>query len=192
MAELHEIKRSINANYSQTGVQKEDEELVQARARVKELEEDCIRLKLQVDRLKDEAETSELRHKGSLDQINQKFDEELQRKENFHNDMMKRINAQHAEAVDSLKKIHLDEISKIKERANEGRSLEQLMEQIRSTMGSMRLIEEQLAQRQHGLELVKDGQMEARERLLSDLESKTRERAEFAEAEGMSPLPKVH
>ena len=47
----------------------------------------------------------------------------------------------------------------------------------------MRLIEEQLTQRHSGLELIKEGQLDARERLLTELEAKARERAETAEAE---------
>lgn len=51
----------------------------------------------------------------------------------------------------------------------------------------MRLIEEQLAQRHSGLDLVKEGQMEARERLIDELETKARERIEMAEAESTFP-----
>lgn len=47
----------------------------------------------------------------------------------------------------------------------------------------MKLIEEQLNLRYRTAELAKEGQLEARERLIRDMEEKAKERAELAEAE---------
>ena len=88
-------------------------------------------------------------------------------------------------------------------------ALDQLTSQIKTTTGSMKLIEEQLSSRYKGMEvwlqascfldnntahylcyyyyqMVKEGQLEARERLIKDMEEKARERAEAAESEGIS------
>jgi hypothetical protein len=62
-------------------------------------------------------------------------------------------------------------------------ALETLASQIRSSTGSMKLIEEQLNLRYRTAELAKEGQLEARERLIRDMEEKAKERAELAEAE---------
>lgn len=56
----------------------------------------------------------------------------------------------------------------------------------------MRLIEEQLAQRHSGLDIAKEGQLEARERLLTEMEGKARERADLAEAECKECMDRVH
>ena len=47
----------------------------------------------------------------------------------------------------------------------------------------MKLIEEQLNLRYRTAELAKEGQLEARERLIRDMEDKAKQRAELAEAE---------
>ena len=62
-------------------------------------------------------------------------------------------------------------------------ALETLASQIRSSTGSMKLIEEQLNLRYRTAELAKEGQLEARERLIRDMEDKAKQRAELAEAE---------
>jgi hypothetical protein len=50
--------------------------------------------------------------------------------------------------------------------------------------GSIRLIEEELNLKFRGLDVAKQGQLEARERLLAEMEESARARAEAAEAEG--------
>jgi hypothetical protein len=62
--------------------------------------------------------------------------------------------------------------------------LEQLSSQITHTTGSLKLIEEQMSLQYRGIDAVREGQFEARERLLVDMETKARERAEAAESEG--------
>jgi hypothetical protein len=63
-------------------------------------------------------------------------------------------------------------------------ALEQLSSQITHTTGSLKLIEEQMSLQYRGIDAVREGQFEARERLLVDMETKARERAETAESEG--------
>lgn len=52
-----------------------------------------------------------------------------------------------------------------------------------SGLGSIKLIEEELNLKFRGLEAAREGQLEARERLISEMESSARLRAEAAEAE---------
>lgn len=183
LKELNDIKNSIQSSNPLKGEDPLRNEISEARKRIKDLEDENLRLKAEANRLKDEAAITDLRHKESLSLIIQRHEEEIKRKEDLHADLVRNLVAQHAQAVDSLRRIHLDELSRIKDRAGEGQTLEQVVRQIRDTLGGVRLIEEQLAQRQHGLDLAREGQFEARERLLADLEAKARERAEQAETE---------
>ena len=183
LEELTLIKRSIHSSMPSRNDDHSRNEISEVRKKNSELEDENLRLKVEVSRLKDEAAMLELRHQESLRYQGQRHEEELKRKEDMHSDNIKNVMAQHTQAVEHLKKIHLDEIARIKDRSNEGQTLDHVLRQIRETVGSVRLIEEQLAQRQIGLDLVREGQFEARERLLADLEAKARERSEFAEAE---------
>ena len=51
---------------------------------------------------------------------------------------------------------------------------------MQSASGSIRLLEEQLMSKYRGLDAAKEGQMEARERLLSEMEEKARTRVDNA------------
>ena len=66
----------------------------------------------------------------------------------------------------------------------EGAALEQITGQIQTASGSIRRIEEQLNVRYKGLEAAREGQIEARERLVREMEEAARARADVAEAEG--------
>jgi hypothetical protein len=65
----------------------------------------------------------------------------------------------------------------------DGLALEQLSSQITTTTGSLKLIEEQMSLQYRGVDAVREGQFEARERLLQDMEAQAREKAEAAEME---------
>jgi hypothetical protein len=163
----------------------DSEELKKAQQQIRELETTVSKLTADISRLEDEAAISKLHQSEELKYIKGRHEEELVSKERAHEVAMTGLTRRHVEAVDALKRVHLDDLMAVKERTKDGQALEQLAAQIRSTSGSMRLIEEQLSQRHGNLDLAKEGQMEARERLLADLESKARERAELAEAEGI-------
>ncbi len=66
----------------------------------------------------------------------------------------------------------------------DGAIMDKLSSQIQSASGSIRLIEEELNIKFRGLDAAKQGQLEARERLLAEMEETARHRAEAAEAEG--------
>jgi FtsZ-binding cell division protein ZapB len=62
--------------------------------------------------------------------------------------------------------------------------IDKLSTQIQSASGSIKLIEEELNIKFRGLDAAKQGQLEARERLLTEMEESARNRAEAAESEG--------
>ena len=93
------------------------------------------------------------------------------------------LERRHAEGLTHLKRLHEDELATIKQRSRDGVALEQLANQIRTTTGSLKFIEEKISAQTKGNDAVREGQYEIRERLLVDMEEKARERADNAEAE---------
>ena len=140
-------------------------------------------LEQEIGRLKDETNISALRHHEELNFTKQRAATELEEAEKKRESDIANIESRHNFSVQALKKIHNEEILAIKERSKENAALETLAAQIRSSTGSMRLIEEQLHVRYNAAELMKEGQLEARERLVKEMEEKARERTDLAEAE---------
>ena len=62
-------------------------------------------------------------------------------------------------------------------------ALEQLSSKITNTTGSLKMIEEQMSLQYKGIDAVREGQFEARERLLHDMEMQIKEKAETAEVD---------
>ncbi len=97
---------------------------------------------------------------------------------------MRDVLSRHAEVVSGLKQLHREELDAIKARSREGAGLEVLTNQLQKTAGALRLLEQQMGPRGRDSEVLREGQMEARERLISEMESQALRRAEAAEAEG--------
>ena len=93
------------------------------------------------------------------------------------------VEKRHEEMVQTLKRVHLEELNSVKERSKENSALDALGSQLKSATGSIKLLEEQLLSKYRGLDAAKDGQMEARERLLAEMEDKARTRVDTAESE---------
>jgi len=149
-----------------------------------ELRRTVAQLEGELARLRDEAILSALRQNEEIKYQREKSAQEVQDIERRREEEVASIERRHGEAVAALKRIHHEEISALKERSKDGAALDQLTGQLKSASGSIRLLEEQLVSKYRGLDAAKDGQMEARERLLAEMEEKARQRAETAEAEG--------
>jgi hypothetical protein len=141
-------------------------------------------LKNEISRLKDELSIQQARAADEAREEKERYGRNMEGAENKRRDDIRVIEIRHEEAVAALKRLHAEEISAIKQRARDGMALEELSSQIRTTTGSLRLIEEHMNSQYKGLDIVKEGQFEARERVLASSESQSRERAELAEAEG--------
>lgn len=157
---------------------------VRQQREVSDLRRTIAQLEMEIARLKDEGTLSALRHHEETKYAREKHVQELSDLDRRKEEEIVAIERRHAEAVLALKRIHNEEISAIKERSKDGFALDQLAGQLKSTSGSIKLLEEQLVSKYRGLDAAKDGQMEARERLLAEMEEKARLRAETAEAEG--------
>lgn len=134
--------------------------------------------------LKEEAMVEKLKHQKEITYLREKHQADIEAGNASRADEIAMLERRHNDAITALKKIHLDEIAAVKQRAKDGVALEQLSSQITHTTGSLKLIEEQMSLQYRGIDAVREGQFEARERLLVDMETKARERAEAAESEG--------
>ena len=141
-------------------------------------------LESEVARLKDEANVKALRYQEDIIRMKDKYDGELGDAKLKSAMEAEALARRHEESLSSLRKLHANEVDALKERFKSEEKFEQITGQLRTTTGSIRFIEEQLQVRQKGVEAIREGQIDARERLLADMEEKARERAELAEAEG--------
>ena len=171
----HPIKVSSFANRED-----QDVRLVQDQLEHKRL---VTQLELEIMRLKDESNIKQRKHQEELKYLQNKYELELQEMKLKNEIEIESVERRHSESISALKSIHTDEILSIKERNKSGQLFEQIAGQIQSSTGSIKLIEEQLNAKYRGLEAAREGQMEARERLLSEMEEKARERADLAEQE---------
>jgi hypothetical protein len=134
-------------------------------------------------RLNDEALIQALKHKEEIKYMQDRRSSELSDVERRKEEDVRFIERRHTEAISALKKIHIDELTAVKERARDGVALDQLAGQLKTASGSIKLMEEHLNVRYKGLDAAKDGQLEARERILSEMEAKAKDRVEAAEIE---------
>lgn len=134
--------------------------------------------------LKEEAMIERIKHQRELTHLKEKHQADLDQGNISKVEEITLLEKRHRDAIEALKKIHLDELNAIKQRAKDGVALDQLTTQIAATTGSLKLIEEQMNLKYRGVDAVREGQYEARERLLIEMEQKAVERAEAAEAEG--------
>lgn len=141
-------------------------------------------LESEISRLKDEANIKSLRNHEDIARLKEKYESEISDVKLKDTIEIETLERRHEESINALRKLHDNEIQAIKERFKSEEKFDQIAGQLRSTSGSIRFIEEQLQSRQKGVEAIREGQIDARERLLADMEEKARERADLAEAEG--------
>lgn len=146
-------------------------------------ERTIIQLEAEISRLKDEININALKFHSNLKESRDKHEVELSDMKVKYDEELKTLERRHKDSIDALNKIHNDELEAVKDRNRSGQVFEQVASQIKSTSGSIKLIEEQLNVRYRSIDAAREGQMEARERLLADMEMKAREKAEQAEAE---------
>eukprot|EP01034_Spumella_vulgaris_P025014 gene25014-31419_t len=141
-------------------------------------------LELEICRLKDEITIRGGRHLEDMRVIKERHENELGEMALKADIERETIERRHSEAIAALRNLHAEEVSMLKDKTKSSDLFAQMAGTMRSTTGSIKLIEEQLAVKYHQVELQREGQIAARERLLQDMEDKARERVEAAEAEG--------
>lgn len=151
---------------------------------IEELKLKILSLQQENQNLKEEAMIERIKHQRELTQLKEKHQADLDLGNISKVEEITLLEKRHRDTIEALKKIHLDELNAIKQRAKDGVALDQLSNQIATTTGSLKLIEEQMNLKYRGIDAIREGQYEARERLLIEMEHKAIERAEAAEAEG--------
>lgn len=138
---------------------------------------------MELARLRDEATLRDYKHVEEVKRLKEVHSDDLREADKRKAEDIVGVERRHEETVATLKRIHLEELNAVKERTKDNSALDQLAGQLKSATGSIKLLEEQLLSKYRGLDAAKDGQMEARERLLSEMEDKARTRVDSAEAE---------
>lgn len=135
-------------------------------------------------RLKEELALDSARRTRELNLVRDRHEADMESAGAARSEEIAMLERRHAEAIQQLKAMHLEEIAAIRQRVRDGSTLENLTTQIKSTSGSLKMLEEKMNLQYRGIDTVREGQFEARERLLEEMEAKARERAEAAEKEG--------
>lgn len=141
-------------------------------------------LEMEISRLKDELNVQAAKHLDTMKHQQETYEQDLHTLKTQHRLEVEAMERRHGDSLAALKKVHAEEISSWKERYKGAEVFETITQQIRNTTGSMKFLEEQLQQRHRNVEMMREGQFEAREKMLIEMEEKARERAEAAEAEG--------
>lgn len=141
-------------------------------------------LEQEISRLKDDLNIKVSRHNDDLKQMRNKYENEILEMRTHHDIEVSSLERRHKDSIAALKSIHEDELTAAREKIKSGEVFENIAGQMRHTSGSIKLIEEQLNARHRMIEATREGHIDAREKLLEDLEKKAKERVEAAEAEG--------
>ncbi|CAM9432226.1 unnamed protein product [Laminaria digitata] len=89
----------------------------------------------------------------------------------------------HEETVSELKRLHHEEVEDIRRRNADSKTLETLAGQVHESAGAVKLLQAEMVQRKGISEVSREGQMEARERLVKELEQSARRAQQTAEDE---------
>jgi hypothetical protein len=141
-------------------------------------------LEIEINRLKDELNVQAAKHLDTVKHQQESYEQDLSTLKAQYRMESEIVERRHSDSLAALKKVHAEEIASWKERFKGVEIFETITQQIRSTTGSMKFLEEQLNQRHRQVDHMREGQFEAREKMLVEMEEKARERAEMAEAEG--------
>lgn len=188
--EIEGLKRDLTrshmglAGVSDDQIKEYGEGSVRQMREVADLKRKVAQQDMELARLRDEATLKDYKHVEEVKRIKEVHGDELKEADRRKAEDILSVERRHEETVATLKRIHLEELNAIKERGKENSALDQLAGQLKSATGSIKLLEEQLLSKYRGLDAAKDGQMEARERLLAEMEEKARTRVDTAEAEG--------
>ena len=89
----------------------------------------------------------------------------------------------HQRAIAELKRSHIEEIASVRQRGADAQLLESLSTQIKQTAGTLKILENQMITSKMASEAGRESQMEARERLLGEMEKNAKESMERSESQ---------
>lgn len=161
------------------------DQLFTLQAQYSESQSKIMVLEMECTKLREDSICVVAKHEEEIMYLQHRHDSELTHSQQQHTENITQIENRHTEMISALKQIHLDELNALKERTKQNASFEQVSNQMKLTSGSIKLMEEQLSERYRTMDIVRQGQFEARERLIGDLEEHARERTVAAESESL-------
>ncbi|CAM9564149.1 unnamed protein product [Ectocarpus sp. 6 AP-2014] len=87
------------------------------------------------------------------------------------------------EALSELKRLHREELEDTRRRSSDSKTLETLAEQVQASAGAVKLLRSEVIERKNVSEVSREGYMDARERLIKELEQSARRAQQTAEDE---------
>jgi hypothetical protein len=173
------------------------------KARIAALEEEnraasaeIRRLRLEVEKRDDQASAaidSKCRAEGEAERLRKKLIElestsslnarQLELQQAAHEHMLKDRDALHAEAIAAANLAHRKELENIRHAEGGMVVLEGLAQQVQSSASALKQLQAQMHGQQHGAEMLRQSHLDARERLVVDLESSVKSAKEMAEEE---------
>ena len=161
-------------------------------------EDDVITsLKKEVEDLKNKAHTSEkmrLQRENDLASKDLKASEDRAIAQSQFNKAMEDLRSKHDSAnrelaesqsrsIADLKRLHIEEIASIRQRSADAKLLESLASQVKQSAATLKILENKMITSKMASEAGRESQLEARERLIGDMERSARESMERSESQ---------
>lgn len=154
---MHELQAKNKLN--ETIVAEQKAEIARLTADKDDYKSKYLEFELDNKLLKEDMVQQSLKNSEILTYNNAKRNLELKEAELKYENEIKSLEKRHENMIEGIKKLHVDEIENIKERMKYTINLENMSNQIKSTSGSIKLIEEQLNARYRGVEASRQGQV---------------------------------
>ncbi|CAM9541564.1 unnamed protein product [Ectocarpus fasciculatus] len=98
-------------------------------------------------------------------------------------DDLRKAEGRQEEALSELKRLHREELEDTRRRNSDSKTLETLAEQVQASAGAVKLLQSEMLERKNVSEVSREGHMDARERLIKELEQSARRAQQTAEDE---------
>ncbi|CAN0486601.1 unnamed protein product, partial [Ectocarpus sp. 12 AP-2014] len=100
-----------------------------------------------------------------------------------HQEDLRKAERRQEEALSELKRLHREELEGTRQRNSDSKTLETLAEQVQASAGAVKLLQSEMIERKKVSEVSREGHMDARERLIKELEQSARRAQQTAEDE---------
>ncbi|GMH61416.1 hypothetical protein TrRE_jg2634 [Triparma retinervis] len=179
--EIAEIKAGSRRSVKEASTASEDI------ARLKgELEDTRSKLRTQEEkriRLEGELAAKDLKSTEERTLAQAQFNESSGESRRKYDNEARALAESHQRAIAELKRSHIEEIASVRQRGADAQLLESLSTQIKQTAGTLKILENQMITSKMASEAGRESQMEARERLLGEMEKNAKESMERSESQ---------
>ena len=179
--EIAEGRASVRTSGSAARVAGED--VVRLEAQVLELREKLYKEEGERARVVNELARNELKAAEERAVAQASFNTSVDESRRRHDGEMRSLSESHASAIAQMKRLHLEELASVKERAGDASVLDSVVAQIKASAGTLKVLENQMQVSKVAMEAGRESQLEARERLIGDMERSARESMERNESQ---------